>query len=270
MKASKKIAVALVEDDAWVRENLAREINKRTFHGEILYGTDPLKPDTDGDGLLDGKSVALTSADPRYNDWPDRGIAFSDNGSERIFRGEITMSTDPLKKDTDGDALLDGVESNTGIFVGPNNTGSNPLSPDADGDGAGDWYEVYAAFTDPNVSVNKPVAPYPLPPPTGTVSTNKPVKVFILSGQSNMVGFGRIAGSKPGTLETMVKRERKFPHLLDGTNWMVRSDVLYRGVVSAPGNDYLSPKFGAETGSYFGPELGFGQIMAGIWTSRSC
>ena len=46
--------------------------------------------------------------------------------------------------------------------------------------------------------------PPELPDPDGSaVNTNKPVKVFVLAGQSNMVGMGLIAGSEPGTLETL-------------------------------------------------------------------
>ncbi len=40
------------------------------------------------------------------------------------------------------------------------------------------------------------------------------VQVFILMGQSNMVGFGRIADpGKPGTLEQLCKEKGRYPHL---------------------------------------------------------
>ena len=54
--------------------------------------------------------------------------------------------------DTDGDGLLDSVETNTGIYVSPTDTGTDPLVADTDGDGAGDWYEVTASYTDPTDS----------------------------------------------------------------------------------------------------------------------
>ena len=103
--------------------------------------------------------------------------------------------------------------------------------------------------------------PEVLPDPDGsTGSTDKPVKVFILSGQSNMVGFGRIAGTEAGTLKTITDAGM-FPWLVDdGGAWTVRNDVQYRGVVSAIGDGLLTPKFGAN-GSHFGPELGFGHVM---------
>jgi hypothetical protein len=65
---------------------------------EDELGTDPLKPDTDGDGLDDGTEVNVTG-------------------------------TDPLNPDTDGDGLTDGAE----VAMG-----TNPRSADTDGDGVGD------------------------------------------------------------------------------------------------------------------------------------
>ncbi len=50
----------------------------------------------------------------------------------------------------------------------------------------------------------------------------KPAQVFILLGQSNMLGMGRIAGGKDGTLEHAVKAEKKYPYLVDADgNWAV-------------------------------------------------
>ncbi len=232
---------------------------ERTFYGEAHFGTDPLDIDTDNDGLLDGDSVTVTAADPRYTEWAARGIAHFDNGGQRTFRGEIAMGTDPLNPDTDGDGLLDGVESNTGIYIGPHDTGTDPLNPDTDGDGAGDWYEVHVTYTDPNDPADNPGMPYPLPAPDpeDTGSSDKPVKVYILSGQSNMVGFGTPNGTAPGTLERFVTLENKFPNLHDGSGWVARQDVHYRGVIAHIGKGPLAPTFG----NFFGPELGFGHVM---------
>ena len=97
-------------------------------------------------------------------------------------------------------------------------------------------------------------------PDTTPPDSTKPVKVFILSGQSNMVGFGRIAGTEAGTLKTITD-DGMVPHLVDdGGAWTVRNDGKYRGVVSAIGNGFLTPGFGANS-SHFGPELGFGHVM---------
>lgn len=42
----------------------------------------------------------------------------------------------------------------------------------------------------------------------------KPVQVFILMGQSNMVGLGKVTGGE-GSLENAVKTKNKYPHLID-------------------------------------------------------
>lgn len=139
---------------------------------------------------------------------------------------------------------------------------TNPLIQDTDGDGAGDWYEVTATDTDPTLASSKPNIPYPLPDPDSTPpATGKPVKVFILSGQSNMVGQGDINGTALGTLETITKREGKFPNLLNASNaWTSRNDVAYRGVVSAIAKAQLAPGQG-NSATAIGPELGFGHVM---------
>ena len=57
----------------------------------------------------------------------------------------------------------------------------------------------------------------------------KKVKVFILMGQSNMVGMGDIEpADKPGTLTTLTKTVKKYPYLLDDAGqWTARKDVYY-------------------------------------------
>ena len=157
--------------------------------------------------------------------------------------------------DTDGDGLEDGAEVNTHT--------TNPLLADTDADDAGDWYEIFATFTDPKVAASKPNIPYPLPKPDNTPpATDKPVKVFILMGQSNMQGKGAINPiDTPGTLATVVKEQNKFPNLIDTNgNWSARGDVKYRGVISCIGNADLT--VGQGTGAtQIGPELGFGHVM---------
>jgi hypothetical protein len=48
--------------------------------------------------------------------------------------------------DTDGDGLLDSVESNTGIYVSEADTGTDPNNADSDGDGLSDGLEVHNKF----------------------------------------------------------------------------------------------------------------------------
>ena len=70
--------------------------------------------------------------------------------------------------------------------------------------------------------------PDQLPDPDGSsAATNEPVKVFILLGQSNMLGFGKISGAdKPGTLEHATGTEQLYPYLVDEAGkWTERMDV---------------------------------------------
>jgi autotransporter-associated beta strand protein len=214
---------------------------------EFRQGTDPKDSDTDNDGLADGPEIDTHSTNPLLADTDGDGLA---DGAE-----VNTHLTNPLLTDTDGDALWDGVEINT------HNT--NPLSPDTDNDGAGDWYEITASFTDPKLSSSKPNVIYPLPDPDNTPpANNKPVKVFIIMGQSNMEGKGAINPvTTKGTLARIVRTENKFPNLVDANNnWLARPDVKYRGVISAFGNGNLTVGQGTLS-TQIGPELGFGNVL---------
>ena len=66
-----------------------------------------------------------------------------------------------------------------------------------------------------------------LPDPDGKpADMSKPVQVYILMGQSNMLGAGRVAGDKDGSLEHAVKTKKKYPYLVeDAGNWTERKDV---------------------------------------------
>ena len=233
---------------------------------EYQIGTYPDDPDTDNDTLEDGPELAGVGLRPPTDPLnPDTdGDTLSDlvETNTGTYVSASDTGTDPTAVDSDGDGLSDGVETNTGTFVSETDTGTDPTVADSDSDGAEDWYEVAAAYTDPTISADKPVIPYPLPDPDGsTGATDKPVKVYIMSGQSNMVGFGTVSGTALGTLNTITNVENKFPNLVDGSGaWTVRNDVMYRGVISAIGDNYLTPGFGA-SGTVFGPELGFGHVM---------
>ncbi len=90
--------------------------------------------------------------------------------------------------------------------------------------------------------------------------SQRPVQVYILSGQSNMVGFGKVSGASTlGTLEYLTNNGQ-FTHLGTAGNWTVRDDVWYKGVISATADKWLSPGTGAD-GDKFGPELQFGQVV---------
>ena len=94
----------------------------------------------------------------------------------------------------------------------------------------------------------------------------KPVKVFILAGQSNMEGQGIIAadpnrnGGK-GSLEYLVKdpgTAARFAHLVDKDGkWIVRNDV-WISYLDRQGS--LTVGYGPKS-DRIGPELGFGWVM---------
>jgi alpha-galactosidase len=229
---------------------------------EFQAGTLPNNPDTDGDTLMDGPELAGAGTrpptDPLKADTDGDGLTDGVETNTGTWGAAADTGTNPTKADTDSDGLKDGVESNTGSYVSATNTGTSPLAADTDADEAGDWYEVAASFTNPNNNTSKPNIPYPLPDPDGSGGvSNKPVKVYIMSGQSNMVGMGDVSGTASGLLDTITKRENKFPNLLTASNgWTTRSDVLYKGVIS----DTWSGPLTVADGS-IGPELGFGHVM---------
>jgi hypothetical protein len=88
---------------------------------EPLFGLDPLDPDTDGDGILDGAEDededTLTNAE------------------------EAALGTSPFTDDTDSDGLKDQDEVNI--------HGTNPTNSDTDGDLLEDGVEVTGTLTDP-------------------------------------------------------------------------------------------------------------------------
>jgi alpha-galactosidase len=115
----------------------------------------------------------------------------------------------------------------------------------------------------------------------------KPLKVYILAGQSNMVGAGlihfderrtegfkkqgmsdeEIAQKRKGVLESLVKdpeKENIYKHIIDKDGkWIVRRDVhvfFKRGRDAEPKKGGLSVGFGARD-SAIGPEFQFGHVM---------
>lgn len=100
------------------------------------------------------------------------------------------------------------------------------------------------------------------PPPAGP----PPLKVFVLAGQSNMVGAGTVAmnperNEGKGTLEYLVKSPASaadYAHLVDEAgNWKARNDVW---ISYFDREGLLSVGYGSNEGT-IGPELGFGQIV---------
>jgi hypothetical protein len=98
---------------------------------EAELGTDPLRPDTDGDSLPDRDETEL-------------------------------FGTDPLDADTDGDGIGDALELAA--------AGTNPFLPDTDGDGIPDADEI-AAGADPTDDTSIPPTPAPVAPPPAPVDS---------------------------------------------------------------------------------------------------
>lgn len=104
---------------------------------KILFGLDPDKADTDGDGLTDYTEIYILSLDPSLVDTDGNGINddLEDNDDDGLTNAfEISFETNPIDKDTDDDGLSDGDEINTYL--------TNPLNPDSDDDGASDGVEI--------------------------------------------------------------------------------------------------------------------------------
>lgn len=87
----------------------------------------------------------------------------------------------------------------------------------------------------------------------------KPVQVFILLGQSNMVGLGKIKGGD-GSLEFAVKEKKQYPYLVEDDGlWVERKDVRYVQYMSGKGplkNEWLTV-----SGGTLGPEYGIGHTL---------
>lgn len=94
---------------------------------ELDRGTDPLKADTDGDGLSDYDEIYDTRTNPLLPDTDGDGLL----DSTEVGR---VPPTNPLNPDSDGDGLNDGQEIRS--------HGTNPLNADSDGDGLNDGFEV--------------------------------------------------------------------------------------------------------------------------------
>lgn len=103
-------------------------------------------------------------------------------------------------------------------------------------------------------------------------------QVFILLGQSNMVGLGKITGGE-GTLETAVKEKKKYGYLVDGSGaWAERQDVRYVRVMSGKGGGmqvFNNEPMTVKTCKTIGPEFGIAHVVgdavdAPVMILKSC
>ena len=92
---------------------------------------------------------------------------------------------------------------------------------------------------------------------------NGKLKIFILAGQSNMVGFGQLTGS-PGTMETYVQlNPDKYGKLVDQNGNHVKRDDVWIVNISQQGKEqqgWLTTGYGASA-EHIGPEYAFGFMV---------
>ena len=109
----------------------------------------------------------------------------------------------------------------------------------------------------------------------------QPVQVYVLLGQSNMLGFGKVDASKgkqEGSLSHAVQQKKLYPYLVDASgNWVIRKDVRNVRVMGSGlgakrlfNNEWLTVK-----GKTIGPEIGIGHklgeaIDAPVLLLKSC
>ncbi len=124
--------------------------------------------------------------------------------------------------------------------------------------------------------------PAELPDPDSEeADMSKPVQVYILMGQSNMLGSGRIKGGN-GSLEHAVKEKKLYRYLADDEgNWTERKDVRnVRVKISRGGglmafyNEFMTIE-SSKIGPNIGPEHGIGHYVghvtdAPVMVLKSC
>ncbi len=147
---------------------------------ELQVGADPLNPDTDGDGLLDGYEYIALKTSPLLTDTDGNGVSdpdedFDDDGlsnyeeflsetdphnydtdSDGLGDGDEinTYNTDSLNSDTDNDGLLDGDESYNGIFYTKYSKYFDPLNPDTDSNGIMDGDEILTQTIEKELAID--------------------------------------------------------------------------------------------------------------------
>jgi uncharacterized repeat protein (TIGR02543 family) len=143
----------LMDADKTITANFGPDTNdddddELTNYQEIVeYGTNPTKPDTDGDGVKDSKDAfPLDPAETLDTDHDGTGdnADLDDDGDGLTDVDEInTYGTNPKRADSDGDGLSDPDELQ--VYL------TNPMNPDMDNDGLKDGAEVNTYGTLPKV-----------------------------------------------------------------------------------------------------------------------
>jgi len=100
----------------------------------------------------------------------------------------------------------------------------------------------------------------------------RPLKVFILAGQSNMEGQGEMTSGAQGNLTYMVQNDPNgtYQHLVDGDgDWVIRDDVWiwYKRGGSVVVKGGLSAGYGVN-GHCIGPEMQFGHVIGDAYEDQ--
>ncbi|MCB0749843.1 MAG: OmpA family protein [Ignavibacteriae bacterium] len=135
------------------------DIDGLTLDQEESLGTNPDLPDTDGDGLIDGLEFNQYKTDPLKTDSDNDGLSdndevknyttnpnLADTDKDGISDGDevLKYKTDPLRVDSD----FDGINDNDEIQI----TKTNPSKSDTDGDGLKDGDERDKYKTSPTLT----------------------------------------------------------------------------------------------------------------------
>ncbi|QQS34718.1 MAG: OmpA family protein [Ignavibacteriales bacterium] len=191
------------------------------------YMTNPLNKDTDGDGLTDGDEVMKHKTDPNKADTDGDGLKDGeevtkymtnplkvDTDGEGLYDGDEVMKhkTDPLKADTDGDGLNDNDEMKIHK--------TDPLNPDSDGDGLSDGEEINMHSTNPlnvdtdggtvNDFVEVQRGTNPRDPEDDVVKINVPI---VLEGITFATGKADITPESENTLRKALKTMTTYPEI---------------------------------------------------------
>ncbi|NNM30021.1 MAG: hypothetical protein HKO57_10890, partial [Akkermansiaceae bacterium] len=100
----------------------------------------------------------------------------------------------------------------------------------------------------------------------------RPVKIFIMAGQSNMQGHGNMTpAATPGTLEHTVANDPAgdYQFVSDGGGWKTWNDVWihYERSASTVRTGNLTAGFGSSD-TTIGPEVGFGSVVGDHYSSQ--